>query len=123
MRWPDVEAAARSYLATVTGRTVWTETPATASGTYLIVERTGGTSEHIHRDVDLEITAIAPTRAGVWQLAGDIEVAMFEAAASSLGNSVYCDDVHEVFGFAADPPDDPRVRKARATYQITVRPI
>ncbi|MCR1983518.1 hypothetical protein NSA53_14880 [Cellulosimicrobium cellulans] len=88
---------------------------------FLSVERVGGIGRDIDRDVDLEIGAWAPDRASLWPLVQRIEVAMRALAAN--GSEQYVDDVAETFAFALDPYPNQSVRRAIATYTLTVRPL
>ena len=88
---------------------------------FLSVERVGGTGTDIDRDVDLEIGAWAPDRTSLWPLVQRVEVAMRALAAN--GSTQYVDDVAEAFAFALDPYPNQSVRRAIATYTLTVRPL
>lgn len=126
LRWGNVERAVVAYLKPLVGVEVLTETAsspgATTGGEYLTVNRVGGTTEWISKDVDIEVTVNAPARGRMWDLAADVESAMWALAAHAAGD-LYVDDVAEAFGFADDPPPAQGIRRAIATYTLTVRPI
>lgn len=117
--WPDVERTVVAWLGTL-GRPVYTETGPTTPTEYLTVERVGGTGTRIDRDVDVEISVIAGTRSDLWALVAQVEARVRALAAS--GDDTYVDDVAETFAFAIDPYPNTTVRRATATYTLTVRP-
>jgi hypothetical protein len=88
---------------------------------FLTVERTGGVGRAIDKDVDIEIGVWTPDRATLWPLVQRVETALEALAAS--GDGEYVDDVTEAFGFAYDPYPNQSVRRAIATYTLTVRPL
>lgn len=122
LKWANVEKAVKAYLGGLINVAVWTETGSDPGGEYITVERVGGNTEWISKHIDVEVTVTAATRARMWELAGDVESAMWSLAAHG-GGGVYFDDVTEAFGFAFDPPDNQDVRRAIATYTLTVRPL
>lgn len=117
--WPDIERAVVAWLGTL-GRPVYTETGPTTPAEYLTVERVGGTGTRIDRDVDVEISVIAATRPALWDLVADVEARIRALAAT--GDGMYVDDVVEAFAFSIDPYPNTSVRRATATYTLTVRP-
>lgn len=114
------------WLSTHTTAVVYTETDqnlvavARAKGV-ILVQRSGGSTAVISKDVDVEVWVFAGTRAEMWALAADVESAMFDLAADGAAEG-YVDDVVEAFGFSQEPYSNTSVRRATATYQITVRP-
>lgn len=120
--WPNVEKAVVAWLRAETARTVYTELPASPAEEYFFVERVGGSRDDpVERDVDVEVSATARDRDGMWDLAGEAESAMAALACRGVGE-VYVDEVTEPFGFAVDPQPDQDARVARATFALTVRP-
>lgn len=118
--WPNVEKATVAWLAGRTALPVYTETdPAPLPVEYLVVERVGGTGYGIEKDVDVEVTVTAATRSRMWVLAAAVETAM---AALAANGDPYIDDVREAFGFAVEPSESVAVRRATATFTLTVRP-
>lgn len=122
LRWANIEKAVRKYLTGLLSVVVWAETGNDPGAEYVNVERIGGTSEWINRSVDVQVSVVAASRGRMWFLAADVESAMWSLAAHA-GGGVYFDDVAEAFGFAFDPPDSQGVRRAIATYTLTVRPL
>lgn len=126
LRWANVERLVVGWLKERTDATVYTETGedlaavAAATGA-IVVQRAGGSGDLIDRDVDIELNAIAGSRPAMWDLAGDVETAMADLATDATEEG-YVDDVALSFGWADDPHDNPAVRRATATYRLTVRP-
>lgn len=123
--WQDPEQATIAWLSTTldTPR-VWAGGEPTAGTAlpYITVERVGGAGTRIDRDVDIEVTVYAATRAAMWAMATDVEEAMRALAASGPDGSRYVDDVAEAFGFRFDPFPNQSVRRATSTWTLTVRP-
>lgn len=122
LRWPNVERAAREYLAGMLTVPVLTRTGKTPPSRYVLIERTGGTGSTVDKSFDIEVTAVAGTRNDLWDLVADVESAMFALSASVAGD-VYVDDVRDVFGFAHEATANPDERRAIATFALTVRPV
>lgn len=123
MRWPNAERAVRVHLAELLAPVrVYTERPSKPPVSYVTVERVGGASAWIDREVDIEVTVVAADRGDMWDLAASVETAMAALAAAGTPDGVYVDDVTTAFGFANDPPADPAKRRATATFTLTVRP-
>lgn len=90
---------------------------------YFTVRRTGGTLVWIDREVDIEIVvSTKDSRSHMWNLADIVESSMFDLAANTTGD-LYVDNVDEPFAFADDPPDDPNINQATATFTLTIRPL
>ena len=117
--WPNVEEAVVAWLGAL-GRPVYTETGPSTPAEYLVVERVGGAGTAIDQDVDVEVSVIAPTRAAMWALVSQVEARMEALAAN--GTDTYVDDVALTFGFKVDPYPNVTVRRATATFTVTVRP-
>lgn len=119
--WPNVERAVVAWLSARTSLPTYTETDTAPSLPVerLMVARVGGAGRGIEKDVDVEVEVYAATRGRMWALAGAVESAMFALAANG---DPYVDDVVEAFGFAVDPHPSAAVRRAAATYTVTVRP-
>jgi len=132
--WPDVERLVARWLTQRVGLSVWgvtNELDVYRSGEigtgeqdkvpFLSVERVGGTGRDVDRDVDVELGVWTSDRASLWPLVQRVEVAMRALAANGPGE--YVDDVTETFTFAYDPYPNQSVRRAIATYTLTVRPL
>lgn len=126
LEWANVERLVLQHLRARTGAEVYTETGtdlaavAAARGA-ILVERSGGRGRGIEKDVDVMVAVHAGTRSAMWQLARDVESAMADLEADATAEG-YVDGVEEAFGFAAEPYSNPAVRRASATYTLTVRP-
>lgn len=124
LRWPNVERAVIGYLRLAANVLVYSETPPSSlPSRYLVVTRVGGRGGVLtDRTVDVEVLACTHgSRSDLWDLVADVESAMY-ALAAHAADGVYVDDVAETFGFADDPIDDQDVRRAVATFTLTVRP-
>ena len=132
--WPDVERLVARWLTQRVGLSVWgvtNELDVYRSGEigtgeqdkvpFLSVERVGGIGRDVDRDVDVEVGVWTADRASLWPLVQRVEVAMRALAANGSGE--YVDDVAETFTFARDPYPNQSVRRAIATYTLTVRPL
>ena len=134
VRWPNVERVAIAWLGAffeprAPGVSIYSEIAqgddATKRGDHLTVERVGGGSVWISKDVDVEVAVHASQRARMWDLVAVVEAAMYYLAANGdpLGDPpFYVDDVTESFGFRYDPHPNQSLRRAIATYTLTVRP-
>lgn len=126
LRWANVERLVVQWLSQRTTATVFTETStdldkyALTTGA-ILVQRSGGSTAEISKDVDIEIWVYRGTRALMWDLAADVESVMADLAADATAEG-YVDDVIEAFGFSQEPYANQSVRRATATYQLTVRP-
>lgn len=126
LEWANVERIVLQHLKASTTAEVYTETStdldqvAQATGA-ILVERAGGRGRGIEKDVDVMVAVHAATRADLWDLAAEVETAMagLEAEATADG---YVDTVEEAFSFDVEPYSNSRVRRASATYTLTVRP-
>lgn len=128
LRWPNVERATIAWLrAWLPDMWVVSELPANDPPRECVtVERVGGGSGGISKDVDVEIAVHAADRARMWDLVGAVEGAMHALAANGDPRGdppFYVDDVDETFAFRNDPHPNQTVRRALATYTLTVRPI
>lgn len=122
LRWPNVERAVKNYLDAALTVPVYTRTGSTPPDEYVTLERSGGGGQWIDKTVDLEVAVIAGDRDRLWDLVADVEGLMWALGASEA-DGVYVDDVEVAFGFAFDPPLDQDVRRASATFALTVRPV
>lgn len=125
IEWANVERLVRAWLLPRVAPVddVLTETRTDVSGTLVVLERTGGSGRWIERDVDVELTAVAAARGALWSLVARCERAMFNLAGNGNEHG-FVDDVVETFGFAAiPPPPNGDVRRATATYSLTLRPL
>ncbi len=125
--WPNVERAAVAWLRSrVDGAPVFTELPQNhPPGEFVTVERTGGASRWIQKDVDVEVAVHAGSRARMWELAGLVESAMWALDASGDPHGdppFYIDEVDNRFVFGSDPHPNVALRRAMATFTLTVRP-
>lgn len=121
LRWPNVERALVAYFKAELSDPTYTNPGGTMPGRYITVERSGGSSQWIDKAVDVSVAVHAATRGEMWDLAADVESAMWSLGAHAAGG-IYIDSVEERFGFAFDPPADQNVRRASATFTLTVRP-
>lgn len=123
-RWPNVERRLAEWLTTATGRPVFTETPDTLAEhlpAYRI-ERVGGADAYeLGKEIQVEINTLAATRPQVWSAVADVETAMEALKANGLPG-FYVDDVRETFSAAMEPYQNDGVRRATATYGLTIRP-
>lgn len=93
-----------------------------------IVQRSGGTSDLDLEDIpDVEITIIAATRAGVWQMAQQVQRVFAGLNPGGIvpddGDPIYVDEVTQTFAFVVDPDrGTSSYRVATATYSLTLRP-
>lgn len=128
LRWPNAEKLVVAWLRARTTATVYTETDddldrVAADTGALAVQRSGGSAgPGLDKDVDVEVTAYAGTRAALWALVADVESAMADLAGDGNAEG-YVDDVNEAFSFAQEPHPRPSTRQAVATYSLTFRPL
>lgn len=123
LRWPNAERAVVAWLKPRLVATVFSETSKTMPPLYAVVERTGGGDGIlIDKKIDVAIAVVAPTRGAMWDLAADVESAMWALSANATADGVYVDEVECPFGFAWDPPASQEIRRATATFTLTVRP-
>lgn len=124
LRWPNVERQVVAWLIAQTGRPVFTETPETLAAhlpAYQI-ERIGGSDEfEIGKAIQVEVNSLAATRPAMWDAVADVETAM-ALLASNGTEDWYVDDVSETFSAAVAPHPNDGVRRATATYSLTIRP-
>lgn len=124
VRWPNVERHLVAWLADATGRPVFTETRPTL-GDHLPayqVERVGGSDlVELGKEIHVEVTSIAGARGEMWDAVALVETAMSGLAANGTDHW-YVDDVREAFAAAVEPSNDGGVRRASATYALTLRP-
>lgn len=126
LRWANVERLVVQWLRSRTTATVYTETGSdldavARAGGAILVQRSGGSTAVISKDIDVELWVYAGTRAEMWALVARVESVMFDLAADATDEG-YVDDVVEAFGFSQEPYSNQAVRRATATYQLTVRP-
>lgn len=123
-RWPNVERFVRAWLVAQTGRDVYTETPGTF-GTGLPayqITRVGGSDAGAHeKEITVEVDTIAARRGEMWDAAADAQTAMDNLRANGTAD-FYVDDVREVFAPAVAEYENPELRRATATYALTIRP-
>jgi len=119
LAWTNVERAVVAWLASASGLPVFTETGPEAPVPRVRVQRTGGAENGLDRDVDVEVTVYAASRAGLWSACAAVETAMASLAANG---TPYVDDVTTAFAFAADGDAARPARTALATFTLTVRP-
>lgn len=118
--WPGVQQLVYSWLKTRVrlGVTGYTETDAESEVPRYVVEQTGGASDGLDREVDIELTAITGDLDSLRALSTRLAAAMWALAVSGL-----VDEVRERFAFADDPHPNPSLRQARATFTVVVRPV
>lgn len=124
-RWANVEKFLRLWLAERTGRPVYTETDGTLTGNlpaYQITRVGGSGGIDFSKTVAIEIDSIAATRGAMWDTAADAQTAMHELAANGTADW-YVDTVEETFSPAVEPYENTGVRRATATYALTIRPL
>ena len=122
--YPNLERAVVAWLKAETGLTVYTETPPDLAAhvpCYRVARAGGGDQLELGKEVQIEVAAYGRNRADLWNAAAAAETAMDYLAANGAPG-FYVDDVRETFGFAAEPYENDGVRKATATYGLTVRP-
>lgn len=123
-RWPNVEKQLIAWLKAATGRPVFTETN-TDLETHLPayqIERVGGSDEfEIGKTIQMEVSSLAATRPAMWDAVADVETAMQQLAANGTA-AWYVDNVTETFSAAVAPHPNSRIRRATATYALTIRP-
>lgn len=124
LRWPNVERQLIAWLTAQTGRPVFAETPETLTDhlpAYQI-ERIGGSDAiEIGKAIQVEVNSLAATRPKMWDAVADVETAMNLLAANGT-QEWYVDDVSETFSAAVAPHPNDGVRRATATYSLTIRP-
>lgn len=121
-RWPNVERHVVAWLRARITATVYTETDDNLTGPALIVERAGGQDASlIGKRILVEVASVGNTRAAMWELVGKVETAMDQLSASGT-EDWYVDEVEETFSAAPERTGNPGVRRARATYALTIRP-
>lgn len=124
VRWPNVERQLIAWLTAQTGRPVFTETPdtLTASLPAYQIERVGGSDDfEIGKAIQVEVNSLAATRPAMWDAVADAETAMALLAANGTEHW-FVDDVTETFSAAVAPHPNDGVRRATATYSLTIRP-
>lgn len=125
LRWANAEREVRAWLVprlSVGSAGVVTETTTTVPEKYVKVERAGGRGDGpLDKLVQIEVAVHARTRGDMWALVGEVETA-FAALTTNGTPGMYVDEVEETFAFAADPMPSQDVRRAIATYTLTVRP-
>lgn len=120
--WANLERLVLAWLQARADATGYTEVPTDAALPRFTIEQSGGRgSGWIDKAVDVEVKAIAETRAQMWALAGRLDSAMRDLASNGNGEG-YVDDVEETFAFTPDPHPNSDLRRAIATYTLTVRP-
>lgn len=123
-RWPNVEKLVVGWVATRTGRPVFTETDDSITGSlpaYQVTRVGGAGGPDFTKTVQVEIDAIAATRSALWDAVADLETAMFSLAANGT-EDWYVDSVTETFSAAIQPHENPGARRATATYGLALRP-
>jgi len=123
--WQDPERLVISWLKAGTGlAAVWGggRVPTGTKPQYVTVERVGGSGTDIDREVDIETTVYADDTADMWELAAAVEDGMRALAANGPDGGRYVDEVAETFSFRFDPFQNQSVRRATATWTLTVRP-
>lgn len=121
-RWPNVERLLVSWLRDRITVKVFTETDDKLTGPALIVERAGGSDEPlIGKRILVEVASVGATRAQMWELVGKVEAAMMSLNANGTVEW-YVDEVEETFSAAPELTGNAGVRRARATYALTIRP-
>jgi hypothetical protein len=124
-RWANVEKFLRLWLAAETGRAVYTETDGTLAGNlpaYQITRVGGSDGADFSKSVSIEIDSIAATRGAMWDAAAAVQTAMRKLAANGTADW-YVDTVEETFSPAIEPYENQGVRRATATYALTIRPL
>lgn len=124
-RWPNAEKHVRAWLIAQTGRAVYTETSDGLTGdpvVYQITRVGGGDNRAIDKRVHIEVDTIAAKRGDMWDAAADAQTAMDNLAANGF-EDFYVDDVEETFAPAIEPYENANLRRATATYALTIRPI
>lgn len=123
-RWPNAEKHVRTWLADHTGRPVYTETPARlaqALPAYQVTRVGGADTPTLGKSIHIEVDTIAADRGSLWEAAGHAQGAMEDLAANGTAEW-YVDEVTEIFSPAIAPYENPNLRRATATYALTVRP-
>lgn len=121
LRWPNVERALVGHLKQALGVEAYTQPGTELPDRYITLERSGGGGAWIDKTVDISVAVHALNRGDMWDLAADVESAMWSLAAHAAAG-VYIDDVDATFGFAYDPAANQDVARASATFTLTVRP-
>lgn len=124
-RWANVEKFLRLWLAQETGKVVYTETDGSLSGAlpaYQITRVGGSDGADFSKSVSVEVDSIAATRGAMWDTAADAQTAMHKLAANGTADW-YVDTVEEMFSPAVEPYENTGVRRATATYALTIRPL
>lgn len=124
-RWPNVERLVVAWLRERITAKVYTETSDSLTGPALVVERAGGSDEPlIGKRIMVEVASVGggtKPRAQMWELVGKVESAMAELEANGTADW-YVDEVEETFSAAPEPTGNAEVRRARATYALSIRP-
>jgi len=124
LEFPDVETYLIAWLTAKLKRPIYTETDTTLTQylpAYQIARVGGSDGAEVDKRVNIEITAIVATRGELWAAVQNAESAMRALSANGTA-SWYVDDVEETFSFAIEPYENDGVRRARATYALTLRP-
>lgn len=117
--WPLLEDQIVDHLTSATGF-AWRVTrdgedlPAKAGGVRVSMS---GESD-VDRSYDVELTVVAATRSGMWQLTGKTDRVMRKL--DFLSRS-YVDEVVTVFGWTPEDPGPTGLASGTATYRLTVR--
>lgn len=122
--WPNAEKFVRAWIMAHTGRMVYTETPGKLEGDPPVyqVTRVGGSDRSQHdKRVNIEVDSIAVSRGAMWDAAAAVQTAMDSLAANG-DEQWYVDDVEEIFAPAVEPYENSTVKRATATYALTLRP-
>lgn len=125
LKWANVEKLLRLWLAAETGRAVYTETDGTLAANlpaYQITRVGGSGGIDFSKSVSVEVDSIAATRGDMWDTAAAAQTAMHKLAANGTADW-YVDTVEETFSPAIEPYENTGVRRATATYALTIRPL
>lgn len=123
-RWPNVEKQLAAWLAAATGHPVFTETDSSLTNhlpAYKIARVGGADAVELGKAIQVEVESLASTRPAMWDAVAAVETAMAGLAANGTPDW-YVDDVTETFSAAVQETSNDGVRKASATYALTLRP-
>lgn len=121
--FPNVEASLVGYLAATTGLPVYTETVTNLQDVVPLIlvsqiPGTGGTD--YEQVVTFDVDAFGANRSSMWDTASKVAKAMRQLTAGAA-RLAYIDAVVETSAFGYIPYGNVAVRRAAATYDLTVR--
>lgn len=89
-----------------------------------IVQQVGGSGDlDLEESPSIEVTLIAATRSGVWEMAQQVNRVFAGLNPGGIAGRIHVDEARQAFGFVIDPDRGTAAyRVATATYTLTLRP-